>query len=439
MDISILASFRKDLYGRCFLRASDALMNISDALLTEASAGSFIELYRSPFFERRWHSTYEALQDGIIDRDALRGLAACYAPRPSEGCRLVLGIDTSGIGRPSSQTARDRTYLYANNQPNSRLPVTAGWSFSTLVVLPEKYSSWTYILDNLRVGSDETASDVATEQLKAIVPLFAERPVVLGDRYYGCATFIEKAKDIACDKLLRIQGHHVFYRPAPPKRPGRGAQRKDGDRFKCNNPATHGPPDDEWSGIDEKGHQIDVACWQKMHFKKCRDVELCVIRVTRHGAKDTKRDPRVSWFIWHGGIPVLCDIAPTYGRRYSQEHGYRFDKQNLLWEDPRCRSPEQFQVWTDIVTAARDQLLLARPLVKADLLPWESKSRPSTPQQVRRAMCGIIIRLGTPARACQPRGRSPGWPKGRERTRLRRYTVVKKAASGHMTAAKEAA
>jgi hypothetical protein len=439
MDISTLAAFRKDLYNHCFLAASDALMNVSDALLTEVSAGSFIELYRSPFFERRWPSLYEAIQDGKVDRDALRRLMAEYAPLPSEGTRLVLGVDTSGIERPDSDTARDRGYLYATSKTRSKFSIKTGWNFSALVVLPEEYSSWTYILDSLRVKSIETPADTAAEQLKVIVPLLRERPVLLGDRYYGSVNFIDKTKDIDCDKLLRMQSHNVFYQPAPPKTGRRGAPKKDGDRFKCSDPATHGPADDEYTGVDEKGKRIDVACWHRMHFKKCREVDLSVIRVTRHGAKNTKRDPRVSWFIWQGEMPCLSSIVPTYGRRYSQEHGYRFDKQSLLWEDFRCRSPEQFQVWTDLVAVTRDQLCLARPLVKAELLPWESKSRPSTPQQVRRAMSGIIIKLGTPARPSQPRGKSPGWPKGRVRKPVGHYAVVEKAASRPKTASKKAA
>ncbi len=30
-------------------------------------------------------------------------------------------------------------------------------------------------------------------------------------------------------------------------------------------------------------------------------------------------------------------------RRFGQKHGYRFDKQALLWETPRLRTPEQFE------------------------------------------------------------------------------------------------
>src|SRR5438132_906151 len=59
------------MYG-CFERSRDALFNVCDALLSEPQACSLPELSLSPFFERRWPSVYEALQDGRIDIERLR-------------------------------------------------------------------------------------------------------------------------------------------------------------------------------------------------------------------------------------------------------------------------------------------------------------------------------------------------------------------------------
>jgi hypothetical protein len=61
-----------------------------------------------------------------------------------------------------------------------------------------------------------------------------------------------------------------------------------------------------------------------------------------------------------------------------QEHGYRFDKQSLMWEQPRLRTPEQFERWSHIVAIAHNHLVLASPLVEAELRPWESKHRPAS-------------------------------------------------------------
>src|SRR5271168_757225 len=101
MDFTTLAAFRSDVYG-CFELAADALMNVSDALLTETRARSLAELSLSPFFQRQWPSLYEAFQDAKIDRPALLEVFAQYAPLPPEGERLVLGGDASSILRVQS-------------------------------------------------------------------------------------------------------------------------------------------------------------------------------------------------------------------------------------------------------------------------------------------------------------------------------------------------
>jgi len=79
-----------------------------------------------------------------------------------------------------------------------------------------------------------------------------------------------------------------------------------------------------------------------------------------------------------------------------------------MWAQPRLRTPEQFERWTDVVSLVHNQLVLARDAVQAQLRPWESQKREATPQQIRRAMARIIGRLGTPANPPKPRGKSPG-------------------------------
>jgi hypothetical protein len=195
--------------------AKDALFEACDALVSEPAAQCFAELSLSPRWRRRWPSLYAAFRDGVIDRARLRAIFARHVPLPSAGQRLVLGVDVSTVARPESPTARDRTYQYVHNLPDCAAPVTVGWGFSALVVLPETPSSWTYLLDNQRVPSDCTAAQVAAEQLAALAPLLPVRAVLLGDRYYGSAAFVQATATIPCDKLLHIPGNRVFYRPRP--------------------------------------------------------------------------------------------------------------------------------------------------------------------------------------------------------------------------------
>jgi hypothetical protein len=281
------------------------------------------------------------------------------------------------------------------------------------------------VLDNQRIQSERTACQVAAEQLREIVPLLPARPLWVGDGSYGNVTFLLLTQGIACDKLTRFAKNRVLYRPAPPKTGKRGAPKKDGAPFQCQDAATHQAPDVHWEGEDPKGHRLEVDCWQNLHFRQARQICVSVLCVTRHGAKDTKRDPKVSWLLFEGQErPPLAEVPPTYARRYSLEHGYRVDKQDLLWERARLRTPEQFQHWTDIVAATRHPLCLAREQAQAVRQPWERTGRAITPQQVRRAMGRILVRLGTPARPCQPRGKSPGRSWGATIKKAPRFQVV---------------
>ncbi len=122
----------------------------------------------------------------------------------------------------------------------------------------------------------------------------------------------------------------------------------------------------------------------------------------------------------------LSQIAQHYRPRFSQEHGYRFLKQYLLWTRVHVRTPAQFELWSWLVALVFNQLYLARELGQVLRQPWEQNNRPVTPQQVRRVMPTILSQLRTPARPCQPRGKSPGRAKGFRPQPAVRFPVVRK-------------
>src|SRR5436305_3638272 len=238
MNLNTLNEFRHQVYG-CFTRAADALFNTVDALLTETTAHHFVDLSLSPFFERQWASLYEAFEDGRIEREDLQRVLIAHLPRPPEGTWLLLGLDASTIARPESRTSADRLHLYVHNLPESRTPpVTVGWPFSTLMVLPDPCSSWGYILDNRRIDTQHTAGQVGGAQLRECLAHLPRevRALLTGDRYYANAPFLRATADLACAKLLRTKSRRVFYRPAPPRTGKPGAPCKDGERFACHEP-----------------------------------------------------------------------------------------------------------------------------------------------------------------------------------------------------------
>src|SRR5256714_835873 len=365
MNLNTLNEFRHGMYD-CFGNAKDALFNLVDALCSEAGESLFPELSFSPFFERTWASLYEALEDGQIDAERLRQLFVDYAPLPEAGERVFLGVDTSNLYRPEAETAEDRSLVPIANMPKNTHAASPGWVMSHVVLLPTQAGQGTFILDTARVASTELATVVAARQLRAVVALLLARglrPLIIGDRWYACAPFLTRLADVEACSLLRVKSNRVFYRPAPARLPGQlGASRKDGERFPCQDESSHGQPDESWEGLDTKGARIEVRCWNHLHLRTARWLEVSLIQIIRHGASGKARDPKSSWLVWKGEEAApLAQISPTYRLRYSHEHGYRFDKQELLWDVPRLSTPQRTERWTHIVACAHNLLVLARP------------------------------------------------------------------------------
>ena len=172
-----------------------------------------------------------------------------------------------------------------------------------------------------------------------------------------------------------------------------------------------------------------VHRWDDLHFKKAASHPLTLIRIERLEAKDTRRDPQVIWLAWAGPPPPpLEQWWHLYGRRGPIEPWYHLAKSRLYWTLPRLKTPEQNQRWSDLMPLLTWQLWLARPLITDTPLPWQNPQPHPTPQRVLQGMGALLTQIGTPTRRPKPRGKSPGWPKGRPRAPAPRYPVVKKSA-----------
>src|SRR5258706_6806745 len=160
MNLNTLNEFRHAVSG-CFKQAGDALFNSVDALSSETAAHSFPELSLSPFFQRKWSSIYEAFEDGEIKSEHLRQVFVQFAPLPSTGQHVFLGVDTSNLFRPQAKTSADRTMVPIPNLPDGHHAACPGWVISSVVLLPEEAGQGTVDVNNRRVPSTGYATKVA--------------------------------------------------------------------------------------------------------------------------------------------------------------------------------------------------------------------------------------------------------------------------------------
>lgn len=184
MDFNRLKHVRQHLYAS-FERGGDALFNVADALLCESQAQSLPELSLSPWFERQWPRVSEALEDGRINLEQIRAIwVEALLAEKADNELIWIAVDASTIERPEARTSEDRTIIHVSNLPLVDTPIGIGWSFSSVVLIPDQTSSGTPILDQHRISSEQTAIGVAIAQLRALKPLFGKRRVIiLADRW----------------------------------------------------------------------------------------------------------------------------------------------------------------------------------------------------------------------------------------------------------------
>ncbi|HEY9659939.1 MAG TPA: NF041680 family putative transposase [Allocoleopsis sp.] len=416
-----LRAFRHQAYS-LIGNGRDALFDLMDAVLVTRSVYSFAELSLSPVFRRQWSSLYEALQDSSPPRAEWMGL---YLEQMPQDERVVLAGDHTAWSRLQAETLRERTYEHQATPMSGAKPVTLGQGYSTIAWIPKTQGSWALPLLHERITSAETPIEKAAAQLAQVCQKLTTRPLSLWDAEYGCAPFLLKTAELACDKLIRLRSNRVLY-GAPPPYTGTGRPRKHGDKFKLNDPASWWQPDEAQSVEDEKWGQLRLQIWHGLHLRQAAKQGLSLIRVERVSSA-TERSLKPLWLIWVGlEFPQLATVWQQYLRRFAIDHWYRFAKQRLHWTLPQLSTPEASQRWSDLMPLLTWQLWFAQAEVQDAPLPWQKSLPHLSPGRTANAFAQVLVVIGTPAPVPKPRGKSPGWTPGQPRSRRIRYPTVRK-------------
>ncbi len=478
-----LEQFRLDLYEALPYRR-DTLLDLLDALSSNTTAQSVVELSLNPFFRRE----YSSLTDGIDnffqattpgkeaeERSAwsqkLVGLVAPYLPPPQTRKFWLFGIDVTPQPRPYAETLSDRTYVYQPNTLAGNKPVNIGHQSSVLAYLPEKKpgeqtASWIVPLHIRRVGSEEKKHEVGAAQVKAVfsvaqAPFRGQLKVLVGDSDYSARPFLgaiygdpaaQTGKKQSDDPvaIVRSAGQRTFYHPpletgAPPRV---GHPRWYGDPFRLKDPETWGEPDEEattsWTTHRGKVYAVHLRGWHNLRMtgtKACpmHHYPFTLIKAEVRDETGKLVFERPLWLIVIGPRRAevsLIEAWAAYGQRVDLEHFFRFGKQKLLFTAYQTPDVEHEENWGQLVQLAYILLWLAAGLVEDMPRPWE-KPAPRTgeatlisPARVQRGFGGIIRQLGTPAKPPKPRGYSPGRAKGHKPGARKRHPVIKKGQKG---------
>lgn len=430
-----LRQFRKGLYS-CLAGWADAGFEVCEALLCAPGPVSCLPgLSLVPVFRRGHGSLYSALSRTRIDPARMRALLVAAAPA---GWPDVFAVDASAWPRNNAETSPQRGYYHSPSQHSAGQPIVAGWNFSWIAQLNWEPDSWTAPVDVTRIPPHADTGTATATQIRALAADLAGRPDAVNsptplfvfDAGYNPAALTYDLSGTPVNLTVRLRNDRVFYADPPPPVPGHGPgrPRRHGARFECAHPDTWPAPAHHSTGHDHCYGDIDIQAWPGLHprisacrgrfagHKQAPTVRATIIRVqVDHLPKPTSRATTTLWLWAAGPDPDPDQCAHAYLHRFDLEHTFRFLKGTLGWTLPRLQTPEQADTWTWIVTAAYAQLLLAKPLVADQRLPWE-KPLPrhrlcSPPTRVRRGFPATAASLGTPAQPPKPKPPAPDDPK----------------------------
>lgn len=448
-----LSKFREAIYGS-FEYLGDATMDLLDALSSNQSAKSVVELSLNTLFRRNYSSINEVIdqyfegkgkeqakQQRLEQEKSQLQIIAEAVPKVARRPFHLLATDVTPQPRPFAETLADRKVVHAPNAVLSNKPIAIGHEYSHLVYLPEKESNlsppWVVPLSVRRVGSQENGLAVGLSQLEAVLqepklPFAQQLTVHVGDGSYSAVDHLGRGRGKEHENLVKIarlrSNRTLYFQPEQSERENPGHPTWFGESIKLKDINLHQADQTQQTKFTARnGHTFTVMIkgWHNLLMrgkKNCpmHQYPLTLVCVEAFKADGKSLYKRPLWLIVAGERREelsLIDIWTAYGQRYDIEHYFRFGKQRLLMSSYQTPDVEHEENWWQLTRLAYLQLFLAAPLAVRLPRPWEPKNIPATssllsPSLVQRDFSRIIRHIGTPALAPKLRGISKGRSSG---------------------------
>lgn len=450
-----LGWFREEFYA-CLTRRSDALFELADALLcADGPVQSLVGLSLTAEHRRGHGALYDAINHGRVDLGRLRrAVTTSPVPLAADG-RIVLAVDVSPWLRREAHTSPERLYCHVSGQTRAQDQRIPGWPYSIVAALETGRTSWTAILDAVRLGPADDEMAVACAQLRQVIDRLitaghwhcGDLPIlIVTDSGYDTARLAHDLADLPIQILGRLRTSRVMRLPAPTRTPTTiGRPRHHGPQLRLSDESTWPQPAHHTRTETRRYGTAQAIAFNRVHPRLTRRaawishtgplpvLEGTLIRLTVDRVP-SGQNPKPIW-LWCS-TPDLnaaqVDLLwQAYLRRFDLEHTFRLLKQTLGWTRPRLRDPAAADTWTWLIIAAHTQLRLARSLTDDLRRPWEKPADPTrpdrlSPARVRRAFRNLRPQTSHPAQAPKPTRPGPGRPPGSpNRHRAPRHDVGK--------------
>jgi hypothetical protein len=364
----VLSRFRLDFHA-CLTARADELCELADAVLcADGPVRSLAALSLSPGHRRGHGALYDAVNHGRIDIARLRrSLAGLPLPRAADG-RLVLAADVSNWLRPGAATSPERLFCHVYGRGKGQAQMIPGWPYSVIAALESGRTSWTAVLDAVRLGPEDDEAEVTAAQVREVVtrliaaghwregdPLI----LVIFDAGYDPMRLAYRLADLPVEVLGRLRCDRVLHCPVPGRQPGtQGRPPRHGREFALADPATWpAPPVTTTTATTRYGTAVARA-WDRLHH-----------RLTHRSA----------WLDHDGPLPVIEGTL------------IRLQVDHL----PGDREPKPVWLWCSATGAAPadvDRLWQAflRRFDLAHLPPVQAGPRLDHPENPRPGRCGPV-------------------------------------------------
>ena len=356
--LAVLSRFRLDFHA-CLTARADELSELADAVLCAGEPVRVLAgLSLAPEHRRGHGALYDAVNHGRIDLGRLRrSLAGLPLPRAAGG-RLMLAADVSNWLRPGAATSPERLFCHVYGRGKGQAQMIPGWPYSVIAALEPGRTSWTAVLDAVRLGPADDEAEVTAAQVRGVVTRLVtaghwsegDPPIlVVFDAGYDPMRLARRLADLPVEILGRLRSDRVLHFPVPARQPGtQGRPRRHGTEFALADPATWPqPPVTTTTATTRYGTAVAQA-WDRLHPRLTHRsawldhdgplpvIEGTLIRLTvDHLPGD--RNPRPVW-LWSsrtGATPGEVD-------RLWQAFLRRFD---LEMSKPQCCHSRGWSAW----------------------------------------------------------------------------------------------
>jgi hypothetical protein len=272
-----LAGFRGELY-RCLPGRADELFDLVDAVLCGGGpVRDLAGLSLVPGHLRGHGAVYDALNAGRVEVGRLRWAAGVLPLQTGADRQIRLAADVCSWLRPDARTSPERLFCHVPGRGKNAGQRVPGWPYSFVAALGPGASSWTAVLDAVRIGPGDDDTEVTAAQLREVTGRLAAagawRPgdpdiIVVLDSGYDVIRLAWLLADLPVVLCGRLRSNRVMYGAPPPKPPGLpGRPREHGDPVRCGDPATWTAPACAGAASAGRHGTVQVMAWNRMHPK----------------------------------------------------------------------------------------------------------------------------------------------------------------------------